>query len=173
MKKTLTFQALVVAALVFLVVASGCRKRKNVYAVGPQDITHSEFLLVLFPLEEVPGCDRAVIVNLEEYIKDEIEVFVEGKAVTLPKELFTPEPTVENLNGFVEKLNYQISQWGDDTDWSSVEYSFVENDRTIAAALVVYDKFGGKNEYSYLVKSGDVDPIGIKMEVDVAKKMAH
>lgn len=135
-------------------------------------VADEEFLVLLFPTENNTSCRRAVLATLAEYHRESIEVYVNGVALTVPRSEFTLVPP-QNYNDYVERLNQELDRWGAETDWSRIQYAMTraeEGDRTTAT---VQDKRGTTRVYTYRIKGDSVDPIDVKMDVNIAKNMAQ
>jgi len=130
------------------------------------------FLLLLFPVGEETFLERAVIATIAEYQKDVIEVYVDGAGVTMPKSGLASVPP-ENHGVFVERLNQELSVWGEETDWSNIEYAFAPSEAGGRAVVRIKDKEGTTIQYTYLVEESSIRPLEVKTEVNVAANLAR
>jgi hypothetical protein len=131
-----------------------------------------KFLMLLFPVAGNVSCKRAVLASLPEYRRESLEVHVDGVAVTIPRSGFTGIPP-QGCDTYVDRLNRELAAWGAETDWSNVAYTFSPSERGGTAILTIKDKRGTTCRYTYLVKGLDIQPVEVRTEVNLAKKMAR
>ncbi len=173
MKKWIAIFAIMVitAATTFFVVKSVVHK--NIAIKAYTTFEDKDFLILLFPIKETDSCKRAVIVNLEEYHNDTIEVYKDNVAVAIDKKQFTAVPSANEYTKYVKRLNEELSLWGKETDWDSVEYNFSSVEEKARVVLTVKDKAGIVQEYIYLSSENSLAPASIVTIVDISKKMAN
>jgi len=129
------------------------------------------FFLLLFPAGDDVSLERAVIATLAEYRQEFIEVYVDGTAVTMPRSGLVSVPP-ENYGAFVERLNQELSVWGQETDWSKIEYVFAPSEVGGEAVVTIGDKRGTAMRYTYLVEDSAVHPLEVRTKVDTARNLA-
>jgi hypothetical protein len=132
----------------------------------------SRFPVLLFPTGENAVCERAVMVRLDEYEQDAVDVYKDGGVVAVAKDRFTAAPPAEYPT-LVERLNAERVVWGEETDWRRIEWDFESGAQGITATLRGEDKRGTVRQYTYLIGDDSVQPVSERTVVDVAKNMAN
>jgi len=132
----------------------------------------SKFVMLLFPTPENDVCRRAVIATLDEYERDAVEVHGDTGVIAVARDRFTAAPPPEYPT-FVKRLNEELALWGEETDWSNIEWDFESDMQGITAMLLLRDKSGTLRKYTYLIRDTSVHPISRTTILDIAKKMAN
>jgi len=135
-------------------------------------VIDEKFLVLLFPVAENTSCQRAVLADLAEYHRESIEVYADGVAVTVPRSGFTLVPP-QDYSAYVTRLNQELDLWGDETDWSQIEYTMTPSEKGGRATVTVKDKRGTAREYAYLIRGDSVQPIDVTTVANIARNMAQ
>ena len=174
-KKWRVIIGIVVVALVLLLAfeLSKLNVEDQVVIATGEMISDSDFMVVIFPVGESKGVKRAVLARLAELKEDSIEVYVDGKGTWLARKNFTVGPQGLDYAGCVDLLNAEIEAWGDETDWSSVEYG-VEEKEEVEITLTVNGKKGAVDEYRYVIQdTGEVRPLQIRTQWSPISNLAR
>ena len=112
------------------------------------------------------------MVSLAESENEMIGVFEENEEKMIYRSLFVVEPP-QDYKKYVNNLNEEINNWGDDTDWRNINYSFenINGDKRIR--LSVTDRRGNIRVYSYSITKNSILPIGITTSVNTTKNLAN
>ncbi len=160
------------AVAILLCAYTYCSFPEPTETVQDSGFADERFFLLLFPTGDEVTLERAVIATLAEYQQDLIEVYVDGIAVTMPRSGFASVPP-EDYDAFVERLNQELSVWGQETDWSAIEYVFAPSDVGGEAVVTIGDKRGTTRKYTYLVEDSLIRPLEVRTKVDIAGNLAN
>ena len=139
---------------------------------GHSEFDKSRFLVLLFPTQENRVCQRAVIANLEECERDTVQVYANAGVIAVARDRFTTTPPPDSP-ALIERLNEALARWGDDTDWSRVEWDCEPDPQGITATLVVEDKRRALRQYVYQVDDTVMRPISMTITINPAKNLAN
>ena len=140
--------------------------------VKHEKFNKNKYLVLLFPGRDNNLTERAVLVSLAESENEMIGVFEENEEKMIYRSLFVVEPP-QDYKKYVNNLNEEIKNWGDDTDWRNINYSFenINGDKRIR--LSVTDRRGNIRVYSYSITKNSILPIGITTSVNTTKNLAN
>ena len=128
------------------------------------EITPARFKIVVFPRRggQSNPVQQAVLLSLEEFTGDTVQVSVEGKSGQLKSDDFQALPDEATEKDDIEALNREIATGANGTEWKRIEYSLKRggNDGKTAAKLTLTHQRGSRFEYLYEITSeGKIIPV--------------
>jgi len=162
---------LVVIFLLLLFSIMTCIKPGNKIIEKHSDFDKNKFLILLFPVQGSDLCGRAIIVSITEYESDFIKIYKDDMEFVMPKGDFTIIPSVYDYDDYVDSLNKELIRWGEETDWTNIEYNYTSMHQEIRAVLTIKYKDGMVQKYSYSIVGTSVQPVSIITVPNIAKKM--
>ena len=128
------------------------------------EITPARFKVVVFPRrgDQNNPVERAVLLSLEEFTSETVQVSVEGKRVQLRSADFQALPDEATEKDDVEALNREIAAAAGGTEWKRIEYTLKRggNDGKTAAKIMLTHQRGSRFEYLYEITSeGKIIPV--------------
>ena len=136
------------------------------------NFSNDRFRVLLFPREDNTSCRRAVLVSVSECNQESLEIYVDGTAVTMPRSGFTLVPP-QDYSAYVKRLNHELDVWGEETDWSQIQYTMTPWEAGGRATVTVKDKRGTVREYAYLIRGDSGQPIEVATVANIARNMAQ